>query len=886
MGARSLLACIPGLLSAACLAQVPDGEPEWFFYSLRLEDRVLRDALPTLAGREAPRLPLQEFCQALGLGIRVDAPRGQATGFFLNEKRRFRLDLSRSLAVVEGRELPFPKEAVLARQEDLYVDLRLLQQWFPLAVEADLHAATLKVKPRELLPLQAQWERERRLALQKGKDSEAPPTQPAPDPYRPLEIPMVDQTLGLTYQAKGSDRFETRGSTFLAGDLLWMSGSAYLNLTPQGHVDLERITLRREDPAAHLLGPLRAREVALGDLDVPAMDFSTAPRGRGAMVSSFPLDFRSSFDTRSFRGVLLPGWSVELYQNGALVGSQASRADGQYAFLELPLRFGLNDFRLVFHGPYGQRREESIRLDLSDAQPRAGEFYYRVLGLDPKARQRRTGDQDVEPEPGPLWRAESVYGLAKWMSVNGGLLFQDRGSGSRGFALAGTRLVLPFLSARASAMRDRSGREQAALVDLRTGYGYHSLSLRRENYRNWQVGTGGQNAEEALSSRTTASLQGTWRKRGMAFQAGILAQEDRLAEGGFHRRASLTLAGSTGLWYAGNTANWSRHQGVQTTQPTFDGNLYVSREGERLSVRSEVAYQRLAGAMRLQRGMGTLEYRPRDDTNWQLRLTRFVQQGQTQIQLAFNKLRGRVGLGALASYSRENGFSCTLTLQTSLAREPRTGRFAMDALPQASQGAVSALAYLDANGNGRRDAGEQAVEEVRYRVNGSPGSSRITHPEVAFLGQAGRSTPCTFAIATESLENPFLGPGGPPYSFLPRPGHVLRLDLPLVASGELSGTIHLNGPRGRKPLPGVEVELVEAGGRVRFRQRSAYDGFFDFLGIPAGAYLLRVAPDSLSPVGLRASPPRFVVVTPSGTPVDGLDFTLEAAAPSPHGGAR
>ena len=107
-----------------------------------------------------------------------------------------------------------------------------------------------------------------------------------------------------------------------------------------------------------------------------------------------------------------------------------------------------------------------------------------------------------------------------------------------------------------------------------------------------------------------------------------------------------------------------------------------------------------------------------------------------------------------------------------------------------------------------------------------------------------------------------------------------------AALGEVMGTCRLRRGTGLAEMPGLLVELADAAGRVVQSQRSAYDGFFDFLGIPAGAYLLRVAPDSLSPVGLRASPPRFVVVTPSGTPVDGLDFTLEAAASSPQGGAR
>ena len=75
---------------------------------------------------------------------------------------------------------------------------------------------------------------------------------------------------------------------------------------------------------------------------------------------------------------LPPGWDVTLYYNDALVGYQAARPDGQYAFDDLPLAFGANEFRLVFHGPLGQLRVErqSFLLDQSNLKP--GQLFYSV----------------------------------------------------------------------------------------------------------------------------------------------------------------------------------------------------------------------------------------------------------------------------------------------------------------------------------------------------------------------------------------------------------------------------------------------------------------------------------------------------------------------------
>ena len=100
------------------------------------------------------------------------------------------------------------------------------------------------------------------------------------------------------------------------------------------------------------------------------------------MISSFPLQQQTQFDRHTFRGDLPEGWEVELYQNRALIGFQQSRPDGLYEFNNVPLVFGLNEFRLVFYGPQGQRREETARFNIAESLTPAGR------ALLPRRRQR------------------------------------------------------------------------------------------------------------------------------------------------------------------------------------------------------------------------------------------------------------------------------------------------------------------------------------------------------------------------------------------------------------------------------------------------------------------------------------------------------------------
>ena len=76
------------------------------------------------------------------------------------------------------------------------------------------------------------------------------------------------------------------------------------------------------------------------------------------------------------RGILPSGYEVELYRNDILVGSIARAANDQYEFLEVPVDYGLNVFRLVFYGPQGQRREEVRRITVGDGRLAKGQFEY------------------------------------------------------------------------------------------------------------------------------------------------------------------------------------------------------------------------------------------------------------------------------------------------------------------------------------------------------------------------------------------------------------------------------------------------------------------------------------------------------------------------------
>ena len=66
--------------------------------------------------------------------ITADPQAGLAGGWFIDEKRLFSLSLGRGEVIIAGRTRRFDKALVHVVDGDIYIDVRLLSQWFPIDI--------------------------------------------------------------------------------------------------------------------------------------------------------------------------------------------------------------------------------------------------------------------------------------------------------------------------------------------------------------------------------------------------------------------------------------------------------------------------------------------------------------------------------------------------------------------------------------------------------------------------------------------------------------------------------------------------------------------------------------------------------------------------------
>ena len=868
---------VPALAAALlCAGALPTGsankvaealverqEEDVLLFALRLDQSTLSSTFPGFAVRDGVLVPLGELCRLLDLAIQVEPNRGRAEGFFIEEKRRFSLDVLAAKVTIDGRTQTFDRTRVELHTDDIYVDTRLIATWLPLDFQVASRTATITVAPRLLLPLQERWQRERMLG--RLRPAEGPKAFPRlSDPYRLAEVPMVDETLRLTAQnAPGSDqRIRAQSTTFATGDFLGLSSSLYAILDTHGGLSEFRMTMGRRDPQAGLLGPLKATEFAFGEILDPGLNLLSLPiTGTGALLTNYPLQRENAFDRHSFQGDLPSGWQVEIYRNQALLGFQASRADGRYEFLNVPLYFGWNDFRMVFYGPQGQRREEVARFDVSESQTPNGAFQYRLVGADPRLA-------------GTRGQLEGRYGISKQFTAGFSLSELDLDGRHHTYTQASLQAFFKPLSATLTAAQDQLGGTISEL-GIRSRVGSTSLTAKHAELQDGFISEVFRPIYGPVRSRSsleTSTLLPSLARSLVTFDLG--ASQDRLMAGGSIDRLYNRISTSFLGYFLSNEITRTEGRSTVALFPaTTTGDLLASKFFRAFSLRGQANYQ-LDGGPRLNALSAFAETAVFDPFNLHAGLTRSILTGDTLVQLGAQKTQGAYALGVEVNYSKRSRFSLDFTLRVGLAREPRSGRVHAQAQGIASHGAISAKAFVDANGNGVKDPTEKPLQSVGFMANGAS-QPRTTNAEgVAFLTNLSGDVDANLSINSSTLEDPLMRAGTPGIRITPRPGHVVQVDMPLVLFGEVTGTVYLKQEGVSRELPGLLLELVDAQGKLVKQARTAYDGFYTLSDLPPGTYQLRVAEVDLRRLGFSAPKPRGLTVTPEGTVIDGFDLML------------
>lgn len=828
---------------------------------IRIGEHVLSDSLNAFQFGQKIFLPLGELASLMTIAIRAFPDEGTGRGFIRGESRTFSLNVPNRTVTLAEKSSMFDPANVLRQDDDIYVESKLLADWLLVDFEINLSSLSVKLKPREPLPLQARLDREAKIAGLSAPSKPAELNYPRKDnPYRLFDAPFVDQTLSLGAQrGTGNPSNNASYTTYMRGDLAGLQASAYLSGSNQSNSQQSRFTVGRSDPQAELLGPLRARSFSLGNISVPGMPNISLSRdvGKGFSVSNVPLDRPTRFASHSLQGDLPPGWDVELYLNNVLIAYQQSRGDGKYSFDDLSLVYGSNEFRLVFHGPQGQLRVERKSFLLDGSLNVPGSFFYNVA-----SSRGSTGLQQSA--------AVAEWGLSKFLTSTLGVVNLEAADGKRqsytsmglnGFA--GNAVLVGNLTKQSNggSLYEFSARSRLAGVSV----GWNHLQLHDFTSELFPK------SSDPVRSRDRLRFDGLLMGQSLGdFPFTLELQRDGYQSGAQALDARGLLSASVGFTTLSNSLHISNSQGVRAVDGAIriSGNAGYFRLGGQASylLRPKAQLSALALSADRQLGAGYL-------VNVSGAYT--FQDAVLRLTSSLNKSFGRYAIALTGGYSSRREFSAGIQIFTAIGRDPRRSQLIFDAVPMAESGAVSVRVFHDRNGNGVMDKGEEPVKNVGFLVNSSNHPVRTDASGIAYVGHLLGNRNADIAVNPASVEDPQLASLLKGVRVIPRPGSVTQIEFPLVQTGEIDGTVYLVNNGRKRGVGNVLVELVDASGKIVAETRSGSDGFFVVVEVLPGEYSLRVGEDQLKELNLRYSGLRKVTMSPAGTFVNGQDFSLE-----------
>lgn len=812
--------------------------------------RYVSRTVPAFRDGEAALLPLAQLADLAEIAFRP-LPRGGVELIFQPGNRRVVVDPAGD-QIRAGRETVVvgPGDRVVQAGEQ-YLSTRVLSGLLHARFAVNWSDLTVALVDADSLPVARRLTREKlRTEYRAGLDSRTP------DLALGLERTRWDGVV-LDYSVMAPSQDVLGGAYSTAMGMNLMGGSLEAAVASTG---------RPRDGNVRVDGSWTGvwrdnrwlSQVRLGD------GLSSGPRPRtvrGFAVSNVPFLRPSLFGDIPFQGGLGPGWQIEAYRGGRLLALDSADALGRFS-LDVPVEYGENPVDFVAYGPFGEVRQFNQTYRVAANVLPQGRFEYGVsLGGCRSSACRANGNLDLR------------YGLSRRWTVRAGL---DRF----------WRDTLPTLSHPYAALSGALGNawaieaEAVASAVLRGALRYEPTEYFRLSTELNRFATGLIRpilTPDGRRSQWTTSLMARPfpRRNDVFFDATV----DRIAAAtGDVTSGRLGLSVYTASLRLSPAVRFSRFSdpaGVGTSESFVSLNLF---------------------AMPLPQ-LGPVFGRVSGRAVWEVSAAGGM---TTAAGYLSRPLGNAINLEAGAGWARGTGTSLSLYLSTALPSltaitsvtaplhgpatatqfvqgsvlyNPRAQQLGFASGPAIERAGVSGRVFLDENGDGKLDAGEPLLPDVRIRagfgssVSDSSGRYRVWDLP-AFEA-------VVLTVDSASLASPLWVPAYGSVSVETGPNRFRAVDIPVVPGGVIEGTLSRLAPGGPVPVAGMRLLLRRKGSREVRSLVTFSDGAFYLMGVKPGDYILSAEGETLSRLGLVGEPLDFTMpASRDGATVDGLALEL------------
>jgi hypothetical protein len=760
------------------------------------------------------------------------------------------LDPATRVLKVGKQKLTLALDEMVADEHDVYLKTTVLARAFNLEWDVSWPDLQVAVIEPGALPIARRIRRESLLRAQR--------TGSATNQYAGLELGLERSRLNglvLDYSVLTPTTGIQAGaySTMLGLDLF--GGSLALGVQSQNgagrppRTEASWTGVWRENPWLS--------QLQLGD----GISSGPTPRSlRGFSVSNSPYVRPSILGNIPFSGQLGAGWTVEAYRGGRLIGFDSVNGLGQYSF-DVPIEYGENAVDFIAYGPFGEVREfnQTYRMQ-SEGLPAHRLEYGLSAGECRTTRCSATGNLDLRYGITTRWTAragvdqfwrDSLGNLSHpYVGMLGAITnsIAIEGQAVQNAVVRGGVRFEPSVNLRvqAEAFRFARGvRDPILTPQGRLDQVTLSAMIRPSS------AFGGVYLEGSLDRVHAVATDITSSRVGASFQ---VAEVRLIPAVRFERQQAAGGPAMSESFLSLNT--------FVLPHPAF-GKVLGS-----LSARTSLDIQRGVGPVSASGYVGMPLLRGlRAETG----ITWFRGGKGPGVSLLI-----AAELPSVRSYTTVTAGGGQPAMGTqyvtgSAIYNPSRGSVDFSGNPGLARAGVSGRVFLDVNGNGRFDPGEEPIPGVRVVV-GSGYAESDARGEYR-VWDVLPYEPTQVVVDSSSLASPLWVPAFAAVTVEPSPNRYRRVDIPILPGGVIEGRVVWAAGSGS--TAGLSLVMTHRKSGERRVIRTFGDGSFYVMGVRPGEWELVVDPKCLELLHASAELIRLAVKPdPDGASLSGITVEL------------
>ena len=732
-----------------------------------------------------------------------------------------------------GQRIILESQDFEQRNNALFISDNALSEIFGIEHTYNFEKLVLQAKSDELLPfMQTVMRRNAQNAL--SSNSQAKYIN-LPRGYELISPQIIDFQIATDYSERTED-IRTNYSIQGARDLALWHTQFSLSGNQDKWFNDSRLNFSRESLEGEIFGNTGVTRFEFGDVrDVRQANGSSLQESLGLRFTNTPIDGFQQSDFINIDGDIPIGWDVELYRNNILINQEFDIQNGRYNFLDVPLIYGRNEFEVVLYGPQGQVRTRTIERIIDETTFSNKDFSYDVSLTNLDRSVIDINDTRDLQNLGYNFSARGTIYAFEDMGIDLGVRTQFGGDFDQSQINLGLNKVLfsdLLFNINADINDDAVTNVQSS---VRTQLLDQSLSFQLN----------ASDISEVVSPRQLFASVGLDGNVPLAdnFSIPLNQQLSYTDTADFQRfDYSNRLSLYFGRFSLFHTATYSRTKNLITNESNSDliGNLGLQGNFGNIYARVSAAYSPDADET-LTALQSSLDWNFSQRFKARLSYSLDNTNDNTTYGAQLGYIGDRFRLAANVGHSDIRGFDVGLNASFSLAgKHSYVAGVEQQGHSQLNTGIIDVRVFVDKNLNAVFDAGDEVLKDVEVLAPQFFRKQQTNENGIASLDRLPNQRSSDITINRDTLPNPFYRPLVEGVSLTSRAGLVDFLDFPVVPASEINGLLELEGVNGFSAAAHVNVELVDFLGRVVETAKTEFDGYYSFVDIAPGTYVVTV----------------------------------------------